>query len=102
MRMETFIRKALQLKAHHVVKVEEPTPGDLLVTALGGAIGLGLAALTSLGMAQAVAQFFPVLGMPSSTWAIGVVLVVVLGGIAAALPSAQAAQLKIVDALRKV
>jgi putative ABC transport system permease protein len=40
--------------------------------------------------------------MPTSTWAIGVVLVVVLGGIAAALPSAQAAQLKIVDALRKV
>jgi putative ABC transport system permease protein len=74
----------------------------LLVTALGGAIGLGLAALTSLGMAQAVAQFFPVLGMPASTWAIGVVLIVVLGGIAAALPSAQAAQLKIVDALRKV
>jgi putative ABC transport system permease protein len=74
----------------------------LLVTALGGAIGLGLAALTSLGMAQAVAQFFPVLGMPPSTWAIGVVLIVVLGGIAAALPSAQAAQLKIVDALRKV
>ena len=32
MRMETFIRKALQLKAHHVVKVEEPTPGDLVVS----------------------------------------------------------------------
>ena len=74
----------------------------LLVTALGGAIGLGLAALTSLGMAQAVAQFFPVLGMPSSTYAIGAVLIVVLGAIAAALPCVQASQLKIVDALRKV
>lgn len=31
MRMETFIRKALRLKAHHVVKVEEPTPGELVV-----------------------------------------------------------------------
>ncbi len=56
------------------------------MTALGGAIGLALAALTSLGMAQAVAQFFPVLGMPPSTYAIGAVLIVVLGGIAAALP----------------
>jgi putative ABC transport system permease protein len=74
----------------------------LLVTALGGAIGLGLAALTSVGMAQAVAQFFPVLGMPPSTYVIGAVLIVVLGGIAAALPCVQAGQLKIVDALRKV
>jgi putative ABC transport system permease protein len=74
----------------------------LLVTALGGAVGLGLAALTSLGMAQAVAQFFPVLGMPPSTYAIGALLIVVLGGIAAALPCVQASQLKIVDALRKV
>ncbi len=74
----------------------------LLVTALGGAIGLGLAALTSLGMAQAVAQFFPVLGMPSSTYVIGAGLIVVLGAIAAALPCVQASQLKIVDALRKV
>jgi putative ABC transport system permease protein len=74
----------------------------VLVTALGGAIGLGLAALSSTAIGSAVAQFFPVLGMPPSTYAIGVVLIVVLGGIAAALPCAQAAQLKIVDALRKV
>lgn len=74
----------------------------LLVTALGGAIGLGLAALFSTLLGNAVAQFFPVLGMPSSTFATGAILIVVLGAIAAALPCAQAAQLKIVDALRKV
>jgi putative ABC transport system permease protein len=74
----------------------------MLVTALGGAIGLGLAALTSLGMAKGLAQFFPVLGMPATTYAVGAVLVVVLGGLAAAQPSMQAARLKIVDALRKV
>ena len=74
----------------------------LLVTALGAAIGLGLAALTSLGLAKGLAQFFPVLGMPATTYAIGAVLVVVLGGLAAAQPSMQAARLKIVDALRKV
>jgi putative ABC transport system permease protein len=74
----------------------------ILVTAIGGAIGLALAALFSKAIGSAVAQFFPVLGMPPGTYAIGAVLIVVLGGIAAALPCTQAAQLKIVDALRKV
>ncbi|MDY6946462.1 MAG: ABC transporter permease, partial [Pseudomonadota bacterium] len=73
----------------------------ILVTALGGVIGLGLAALASKGIGAAVAQFFPVLGMPSATWGIGAVLIVLLGGLAAALPCAQASRLKIVDALRK-
>ncbi|MGH8239923.1 MAG: ABC transporter permease, partial [Steroidobacteraceae bacterium] len=74
----------------------------LLVTALGGAIGLGLSALFATLIGSAVAQFFPVLGMPPSTYAVGAVLIVLLGGIAAALPCVQASQLKIVDALRKV
>jgi putative ABC transport system permease protein len=42
-----------------------------------------------------------VLGMPASAWAVGSVLILVLGGLAAALPCSQAARLKIVDALRK-
>lgn len=74
----------------------------VLVTALGGAIGLVLAWLFSTAIGSAVAQFFPVLGMPPSTFAIGAALILVLGVVAAALPCAQAAQLKIVDALRKV
>jgi putative ABC transport system permease protein len=73
----------------------------ILVTALGGVIGLGLAALASVGLSSAVAQFFPALGMPGSTWVIGAVLIVLLGTLAAALPCAQAARLRIVDALRK-
>jgi putative ABC transport system permease protein len=73
----------------------------LLVTALGGFIGLGLAALVGEGIGKAMAQFFPVLGMPASAWAVGAVLIVVLGGLAAALPCSQASRLKIVDALRK-
>ncbi|HEY0681498.1 MAG TPA: FtsX-like permease family protein [Steroidobacter sp.] len=73
----------------------------ILVTAIGGVIGMGLAALASKGLSAAVAQFFPVLGMPSATWAIGGVLIVVLGSLAAALPCTQASRLKIVDALRK-
>jgi putative ABC transport system permease protein len=74
----------------------------VLVTALGGTIGLLLAGAFSTAIGSAVAQFFPVLGMPPSTYAIGVGLIIVLGAIAAALPCTQAAQLKIVDALRKV
>jgi putative ABC transport system permease protein len=74
----------------------------LLVMALGAIIGLTLAALTSVGLAQALAQFFPVLGMPPSVYASGALLVVVLGALAAAQPCVQANRLKIVDALRKV
>ena len=73
----------------------------ILVTAIGGAVGLGLAALAGKGLGAAMAQFFPVLGMPGSTWGVGVVLILLLGGLAAALPCAQASRLKIVDALRK-
>lgn len=73
----------------------------ILVTALGGLLGLALAALASKGIGAAVAQFFPVLGMPPATWGIGVVLILLLGGLAAAIPCTQASRLKIVDALRK-
>jgi ABC-type antimicrobial peptide transport system permease subunit len=73
----------------------------LLITALGAVTGLGLAALAGKGLGAALAQFFPVLGMPGSSWGIGAILVLLLGGLAAALPCAQASRLKIVDALRK-
>lgn len=73
----------------------------LLITLLGAAIGLGIAALVSAGLGQAIQQFFPSLGMPASTYTIGAVLAVILGTLAGALPCAQAWQLKIVDALRK-
>lgn len=74
----------------------------LLITALGGAIGLALAALLSMVIGTSVQQFFPILGMPPSAYVIGALLILVLGSLAAALPSAQAGRLKIVDALRKV
>lgn len=73
----------------------------LLITLLGAAIGLGIAALASAGLGQAIQQFFPALGMPTTTYTIGMAIAVVLGTLAGALPCAQAWQLKIVDALRK-
>ncbi len=75
---------------------------SLLITALGGAIGLALAALFATALGASLQQFFPVIGIPPSTYVVGVVLILVLGVLAAALPSYQAARLKIVDALRTV
>jgi putative ABC transport system permease protein len=73
----------------------------VLVTAIGGAIGMALAALFAKGLGTSLQQYFPVLGIPSSAYVISVILIFALGGLAAALPSVQAGRLKIVDALRK-
>jgi putative ABC transport system permease protein len=75
---------------------------SFVITALGGAIGLGLAALATESVGDTLAQFFPVIGIPSSTYVTGAVLVVVLSVLAALLPSAEAWRLRITDALRKV
>jgi len=75
---------------------------SLLLTALGGLIGLGLASLFAEGLGATLQQFFPVIGVPASAYVIGVVLIVALGALSAALPSYQAARLRIVDALRTV
>src|SRR5262249_51014245 len=73
----------------------------ILVTAIGGALGLAVSVLFAHGIANNLQQFFPVLGVPPSTYVIGAILIVVLGAMAAVLPCIQAGQLKIVDALRK-
>jgi putative ABC transport system permease protein len=72
------------------------------ITALGGVVGLGLAALAADRMSAVLAQFFPVIGVPTSTYVIGAGLIVVLSLLAALLPSAEAWRLRITDALRKV
>lgn len=74
---------------------------SLLLTVIGAAIGLGIAAMAASGLGKAMQQFFPLLGMPTSTFIIGAALALGLGALAGALPCAQAWQLKIVDALRK-
>jgi len=73
----------------------------LLITCLGGFIGLALSYGATGAVAKVAQQFFPALGMPPNTWIIGAALIVVLGVLAAALPCTQAFRLKIVDALRK-
>ena len=73
---------------------------SLLITVAGGAVGLGVAASTANAVGEVLQQYFPVIGMPASVYAYSVVLIVVLGTLAAALPSMQAWQLRITDALR--
>jgi putative ABC transport system permease protein len=75
---------------------------SFVITAVGGAIGLALAALAADSMSDMLAAFFPVLGIPSSTYVIGAALIVVLSVLAGLLPSAEAWRLRITDALRKV
>jgi len=72
------------------------------IVAIGGAIGLGLAALAAGFVGQLLAAFFPVAGIPRSTYVTGAVLIVVLSMLAGLLPSMAASRLKITDALRKV
>ncbi|HEY3518988.1 MAG TPA: FtsX-like permease family protein [Gammaproteobacteria bacterium] len=75
---------------------------SFLITALGGVVGLGLAALFTDSIADLLAQFFPVVGIPTSAYVTGAVLIVVLSLLAGLLPSMEASRLKITDALRKV
>lgn len=74
----------------------------LFVTAIGGALGLLLAAVLAKSIGTAVQQYFPLIGVPPSAYVQGAILIVVLGVLAAVLPCTQAARLRIVDALRRV
>jgi len=75
---------------------------SLLLTVIGGAIGLVLAGAITHTLGSALQQYLPLLGMPSSAYVVGAVLALVLGSLAAALPCYQAARLRIVDALGRV
>jgi putative ABC transport system permease protein len=74
---------------------------SMVITTLGGALGLlGAAALVKL-TADMFGQFFGAVLLTSSAVALGVALMILLGLIAGALPAVQALRLQIVDALRR-
>jgi len=75
---------------------------SFFITALGGVVGLGAAALFTDAIGEVLAQFFPVVGIPGSAYVTGAVLIVVLSVLAGLLPSMEASRLRITDALRKV
>lgn len=76
---------------------------SLLVTGIGGAIGLSLAyaLIASIGFfAGALLEFLPGLYIPVSSSLLGVLLILVLGVLAGLLPAIRAMRLQVVAALR--
>lgn len=74
---------------------------SLLITALGGVLGLACAELAIAIAGGAVRNYFPVFYLPARDIGIACVYIVVLGLLAGALPAAQTMRLKVVDALRR-
>ncbi|KGE50494.1 FtsX-like permease family protein [Xanthomonas axonopodis pv. vasculorum] len=71
---------------------------SVLLIGLGGAIGLGLAALILPGLASKAMGMLPP-NVPLQTWLVGAGLIVVIGVVIGVLPALRAKRLKIVDAL---
>jgi len=71
---------------------------SILLVGLGGAIGLGLAALALPLMAPQTMGLLPP-HVPAQTWIVGLLLIVVIGLVVGVLPALRAKRLKIVDAL---
>ena len=74
---------------------------SLLLTLVGGAIGMALAYVAAQALATTVKQFLPVFGIGLRTVVVAPLLMVAMGLIAGAWPAAIAMRLRITDALRR-
>ena len=74
---------------------------SLLITVIGGGIGMVLANALTGSVPEAVKQYFPIIMIPPRSYIVAAVMIVALATVSAALPCYQAGRLKIVDALRK-
>jgi putative ABC transport system permease protein len=74
---------------------------SLLITFIGGLLGMLLGTLAVKGVAHAVKQFLPLMSVPSSAYVLGLICMSILGVLSGALPGWQAWQLRITDALRR-
>ena len=73
----------------------------LLLTLLGGALGLLLASGVAYGARQALQQYLPLLLVPPRAYLNGLLLIVALGLLSGAIPAWQAWRLRITTALRR-
>ena len=71
----------------------------VLLVVIGGAIGLGLAALIMPAISAASGGIIQLGTVPAVTWLLGLVLMAVIGLVVGALPALRAMRLNIVDAL---
>ncbi|MEO8450308.1 MAG: FtsX-like permease family protein [Gemmatimonadota bacterium] len=74
---------------------------SVLITLLGGAIGLLLSRTAFLGR-NPLKAFFPGFGVTPGTIALGMALALLLGLVSGAIPAIQSARLSVVGALRRV
>jgi putative ABC transport system permease protein len=76
---------------------------SLVITLLGGILGLllGWLVVTGLGQASFIRAFFPVFFVPHRDLIVGAFLAVALGFVAGILPAIQAMRLPLADALRR-
>ncbi len=71
----------------------------ILLIVLGGLIGIGLAALIIPVLSAASGGIISLPTVPGETWAIGLVVMVVIGALIGLMPALRAMRLNIVDAL---
>ena len=74
---------------------------SVLITVLGGALGLAGAWLLGIQFEPVFRQYLPGFRVPPDAVVLGVVFMVALGLVAGAVPALQAMRLRIVEALRR-
>jgi putative ABC transport system permease protein len=74
---------------------------SLSLTLVGGLVGLGLASLLTLVLAELVKDYFPTFALTAGTLTVGLALMLAFGLITGLWPALAAMRLKIVDALRR-
>jgi putative ABC transport system permease protein len=74
---------------------------SILIAAIGGAIGLGLCKLMTLG-GDPTNGFLPYFALPGPWILVGLGVTIAVGILAGILPATSAMRLRVVDALRRV
>jgi putative ABC transport system permease protein len=74
---------------------------SLLVTLIGGAVGMALARAIAAVVRRGLQQYLPLLGIPTGAWLAALGFALLLGLLAGALPAWNAWRLRITDALRQ-
>ena len=72
---------------------------SVLLVALGGLLGLGLASVVIVGVSANSGGMLPMDRVPTDTWLMGLALMLLIGVVVGLLPALRAMRLKIVDAL---
>ncbi len=73
----------------------------ILMTIMGGCIGMLIGGAAVKGIAHSLAQYLPMMAVPSYAYLLGFACMLLLGMLSGLLPCMQAWQLKITDALRR-